>query len=84
MKSCTIVDDIEHDETFALQNSPENAVPVGGDRVGFAPAWGVVVAMIVVLGVSVERDGWLDDGLSAMVEVWLRSPWWGLKRGAPR
>jgi hypothetical protein len=84
MKSCAIVDDIEHDETFALQNSSESAVPVGGDRVGFAPAWGVVMAMIVVLGVSVERNGWSDDGLSAMVEVWLRSPWCGLRRGAPR
>jgi hypothetical protein len=58
MKSCTIVDDIEHDETFALQNLPENVVPVGRDCVGCAPAWGVVVAMIVVLRGSVEWEGW--------------------------
>ena len=68
------MDDIEHDETFALQNLPENVVPVGGDCVGCAPAWGVVVAMIVVLRESVEREGLSDDGLLAMVEVWLRSP----------
>jgi hypothetical protein len=54
MKSCTIVDDVEHDETFALQNLPENMVPVDGDRVGCAPAWGVVMAMIVVLRGGVE------------------------------
>jgi hypothetical protein len=84
MKSCTIVDDIERDGTFALQNSSENVVSAGGDCVGCAPAWGVVVAMIAVLRRSVEQEGSSNDGLSAMVEVWLRSPWWSVKRGAPR